>query len=62
MRRHQIHRFPAVAALVLIAAAAARIPALHAETEVFTGATVHTVSGPVLNDATIVVIRLGTAR
>jgi len=45
-----------VAVLVLVSASAAHVPALRAETEAFTGATVHTVSGPVLNDATIVVI------
>ena len=44
-----------IAALVLVAVPAVRVPALRAETEAFTGATVHTVSGPVLNDATIVV-------
>ena len=45
----------AIAALVLLAAPAAHVPALRAETEAFTGATVHTVSGATLDHATIVV-------
>jgi len=43
------------AGVAALAALAASAPTLHADTVAFTGGTVHTVSGPVLSNATIVV-------
>ncbi|MGH7729932.1 MAG: amidohydrolase family protein [Candidatus Eiseniibacteriota bacterium] len=48
-------RRAAIAALALVAASVAGTGTLRAETIALSGATVHTVSGPVLHDATVVV-------